>query len=194
MLQIDEIVVGVGITGDRVGRSGVARRQIGWRDHLRLDRRRQNAVPLSSSNWGAAYSARGILAPGVDVLGAVPGGGTARKTGTSFATPFVSGLVGLLASLQIEQGKKPDPRTIRATILKTATPCVPAGSDDCRRFLAGVLNVEAVMEAMARRDGAMTEEFARRGELGAATLSALDDEPLPAKVSWTPDLGPLAKV
>ena len=40
MLQIDEIVVGVGITGDRVGRSGVAGRRIGWRDRLRLDRRR----------------------------------------------------------------------------------------------------------------------------------------------------------
>jgi hypothetical protein len=31
MLQIDEVIVGVGITGDRVGRSGVARRRIGWR-------------------------------------------------------------------------------------------------------------------------------------------------------------------
>lgn len=40
MLQIDEIVVGVGITGDRVGRSGVTGRRIGWRDHLWLDRRR----------------------------------------------------------------------------------------------------------------------------------------------------------
>jgi hypothetical protein len=36
---IDEIVVGVRITGDRVGRSGVAGRRIGWRDRLRLDRR-----------------------------------------------------------------------------------------------------------------------------------------------------------
>jgi hypothetical protein len=40
MLQIDEIVVGVGISGDGVGRSCVAGRRIGWRDHLRLDRRR----------------------------------------------------------------------------------------------------------------------------------------------------------
>ena len=30
MLQIDEVVVGIGITGDRVGRSGVAGRRIGW--------------------------------------------------------------------------------------------------------------------------------------------------------------------
>ena len=33
--------------------------------------------PLSSSNWGAAYRTRGILAPGENILGAVPGGGTA---------------------------------------------------------------------------------------------------------------------
>ena len=40
MLQIDEVVVRISITGDRVGRSGVAGRRIGWRDHLWLDRRR----------------------------------------------------------------------------------------------------------------------------------------------------------
>src|ERR1700733_8559033 len=40
MLQINEIVVGIGITGDRAARSGVARRRIGWRDPLRLARRR----------------------------------------------------------------------------------------------------------------------------------------------------------
>jgi transposase len=40
MLQIDKIVVGVGITGDRVGRSGVTGRRISCRNRLRLDRRR----------------------------------------------------------------------------------------------------------------------------------------------------------
>jgi hypothetical protein len=40
MLQIDEVIVGVGISGDGVGRSGVAGRRIGRRDRLRLDRRR----------------------------------------------------------------------------------------------------------------------------------------------------------
>ena len=40
MLQIDEVVVGIGITGDGVGRSGVAGGRIGRRDRLRLDRRR----------------------------------------------------------------------------------------------------------------------------------------------------------
>ena len=63
-----------------------------------------DGTPLASSNWGSVYRAQGILAPGLDVLGAVPGGGVARKSGTSFAAPFVSGLVGLLASLQIKRG------------------------------------------------------------------------------------------
>ena len=40
MLQIDEVVVGTGITGNGVGRSGVAGGRIGWRDCLRLDGRR----------------------------------------------------------------------------------------------------------------------------------------------------------
>ena len=40
MLQIDEIVVGIGITADRVGRSSVAGGRIGGRDRLRLDGRR----------------------------------------------------------------------------------------------------------------------------------------------------------
>ena len=40
MLQIDEVVVGIGITGEGVGRGCVAGRRIGRRDRLRLDRRR----------------------------------------------------------------------------------------------------------------------------------------------------------
>jgi cyanobactin maturation PatA/PatG family protease len=67
--------------------------------------------PLVSSNWGDAYRTQGILAPGVDVLGAVPGGGTVHKSGTSFATPFVSGLIGLLASLDRREGR--EPRSLR---------------------------------------------------------------------------------
>lgn len=102
--------------------------------------------PLATSNWGAAYRTQGILAPGADVIGAVPGGGTAPKSGTSFATPLVSGLVGLLASLQIKLGNTPDPHGIRAVLLKSASPCLPSASDDCLRFLAGRLNVSAAIQ------------------------------------------------
>ncbi len=47
--------------------------------------------PLDFSNWGEAYQSQGILALGKDILGASPGGGTALKSGTSFATPIISG-------------------------------------------------------------------------------------------------------
>ena len=40
MLEIDEVVVGIGIHSGAVGRGRVARRRIDWRDRLRLRRRR----------------------------------------------------------------------------------------------------------------------------------------------------------
>jgi cyanobactin maturation PatA/PatG family protease len=46
--------------------------------------------PLDISNWGEAYRTNGILAPGQNIPGAVPGGGIATFTGSSFATPIIS--------------------------------------------------------------------------------------------------------
>jgi cyanobactin maturation PatA/PatG family protease len=101
-------------------------------------------LPLDFSNWGDAYQKQGILAPGENILGAVPGGGTDLKTGTSFATPIVTGVVALLLSLQIKQGGSADPQAIRAAILKSALPCNQQISEDCRRFLVGSLNIGAL--------------------------------------------------
>src|SRR5262245_57529065 len=73
--------------------------------------------PLESSNWGDAYRGQGILALGEKMLGATPGGGTSLKTGTSFATPLVTGVAALLLSLQLKHGLKPEPRAIREALL-----------------------------------------------------------------------------
>jgi hypothetical protein len=97
--------------------------------------------PLESSNWGDAYQTQGVLAPGSDMLGAAPGGGLTLRTGTSFATPVVSGVIGLLLSLQRKLGAKPDPLAIREAILATAIPCDRGPNVDCLRFLVGRLNV-----------------------------------------------------
>jgi len=101
--------------------------------------------PLGISNWGESYRTRGILAPGDEILGALPGGGVGVKSGTSFAAPIVSGLAGLLLSIQLKRGEKPDPHAVGAALLKSAIPCDPAGFGDCRRFLAGKVDVEGAL-------------------------------------------------
>ncbi|MBD2386437.1 PatA/PatG family cyanobactin maturation protease [Cylindrospermum sp. FACHB-282] len=108
--------------------------------------------PIGFSNWGEVYRSQGILAPGENILGAIPGGGTAARSGTSFATPIVSGLVALLLSIQLQRGQKPDPHAIRDAILKTALPCNLQKSLDSRRCLVGSLNISGV-QALITKEG-----------------------------------------
>ena len=116
-----------------------------------------NGAPMDMSNWGLPYRSQGVLAPGTDILGAVPGGGTARKSATSFATPIVSGIVGLLLSLQLRSGRKPDPHGIAKLILETAHPCLENGDEDCRKYLSGRINVPALLHGIQIGEPKMTE-------------------------------------
>ncbi|CAD5960085.1 S8 family peptidase [Planktothrix agardhii] len=102
--------------------------------------------PVNFSNWGDAYQKQGILAPGKDILGAKPGGGTVKLSGTSFATPIVSGVAALLLSLQIKRGEKPDPQKVKTALLASATPCNPKDTDDQSRCLMGKLNILDAIE------------------------------------------------
>ncbi|MCC5604711.1 PatA/PatG family cyanobactin maturation protease [Nostoc favosum] len=97
--------------------------------------------PIGFSNWGQAYQNQGILALGESILGAIPGDGTAVKTGTSFATPIVSGIAALLLSIQLQRGEKLDPHAIRDAILQSALPCNLSKGSDSRRCLVGSLNI-----------------------------------------------------
>jgi cyanobactin maturation PatA/PatG family protease len=101
--------------------------------------------PLEFSNWGESYQTQGILALGEHILGARPGGGTTTNTGTSYATPVVSGIAALLLSLQLKHGQRPHPRAVHAAILSSTIGCVERPAPDCRRVLAGRLNVMGAM-------------------------------------------------
>ncbi|MFE5197962.1 S8 family serine peptidase [Streptomyces sp. NPDC056601] len=98
--------------------------------------------PLASNNWGAAYGKNGVLAPGLDIEGAAPGGRQLSLTGSSFATPAVAGVAALLVAAQLRAGRDAAPLEAKQAILDTATrpSCSPGDSPKCRRNLGGHLD------------------------------------------------------
>src|SRR5262245_48774442 len=46
-----------------------------------------------------------LVAPGVDILSAIPGGGLAFKSGTSMATPHVAGVAALWSDRMLQRGR-----------------------------------------------------------------------------------------
>lgn len=113
--------------------------------------------PLPFSNWGQNYQIQGILAPGEAILGARPGGGTVTYSGTSYATAIVSGIAALLLSLQLKQGQKTHPPAVREAILSSAIGCQIPSASDCRRLLAGRLNIRGAMAQITSEGTPMTE-------------------------------------
>ena len=109
-----------------------------------------NGDPMDFSNYGGGYACNGITAPGENIIGAVPGGGVAQMSGTSFATPLVSGVVSLI------QAAKPEitGAQIRDFLLQTASPCGINTPEVCQKLLVGRINVEGALAAMTEHAAA----------------------------------------
>ena len=114
-------------------------------------------MPLDFSNWGEQYRTQGILALGENIPGAIPGGDITSSSGTSYAAAVVSGVAALLLSLQIKRGQTPNPQAVRAAILQSAIACDDQPAPDCRRLLAGRLNVQGAMSIILQPGEIMTE-------------------------------------
>jgi cyanobactin maturation PatA/PatG family protease len=116
----------------------------------------EHGRPLAISNFGPGSRRQGLLALGHEVLVAVPGGGSGRMSGTSLAAPVVAGVAALLLSLQLQQGRKPDPLAIGRLLLATADPCdLPDSAGQagqaghaCAPYLNGTLNITKAVTAM----------------------------------------------
>jgi subtilisin family serine protease len=93
-------------------------------------------VRASFSNYGPELD---VMAPGVSILSTVMGAGYGSWSGTSMATPHVSGAAALLASAGIT-----DPATIRARLTSTAADLGAPGFDNLYGY--GRINVNYALD------------------------------------------------
>ncbi|GAA3622890.1 hypothetical protein GCM10022419_130740 [Nonomuraea rosea] len=148
----------------------------------------EHGKPLSISNFGPGSRRQGLLAPGQDIRVAVPGGGTATMSGTSLATPIVSGVAALLACLQLRQGSKPDLIAIGEALRASADPCDPgtAGSTStgqngqgapgaaCAQYLNGTLNITKAVTAVTTSPATSSATTSADATVNASVTTSCD--------------------
>jgi len=98
---------------------------------------KKNRVPAFSSKGDQVD----VAAPGVDLLSCLPGGKWGRMSGTSMATPIVSGLC---ACIRSASKKKLSPAEVKKRIVDSAEDAGAAGKDPS--FGHGLLRPDRAME------------------------------------------------
>lgn len=146
--------------------------------------------PLAFSNWGESYQVQGILAPGENIVGASPGGTIEASSGTSYAASIVSGIAALLMSLRLKRGQVADARAVRSALIDTAIGCDDQPATECRRLLAGRLNVKGAMSRVMQGGTVMTDSTAIREGFAEHTVTQAGSEP---SVAHTMGVGVLAE-
>jgi cyanobactin maturation PatA/PatG family protease len=117
--------------------------------------------PMEFSNWGDLYQFQGILAPAENIIGAAPKGAIASYSGTSYGTPIISGVAALLLCLQIQRGQSPNTQAVRSALIGSADGCEVDPIANCRRLLAGRLNVKRALSQIIQRGTMMADSTER---------------------------------
>ncbi|MGH1388067.1 S8 family serine peptidase [Kordia sp.] len=148
---------------------------------------KSDGKPSDFSNWSSVLSEQGLVAPGENIIGAVPSkkNQKAIARGTSFSTALVSGVAGLLASLQRQQGLKKDLLAIRQILLSSVIPCAVNEKINCDRIMNGRLNISGIMKMMQKSASTATKSnkflilntINMENEPEVTPLAATNDQP-----------------
>lgn len=109
----------------------------------------ESGEALLSSNWGLHARNQGILAPGRNVPGACAGGGLCRASGTSFAAAMVSGVAGLLMSVELNLGSTPSGRRVRKALIGSSVR-PSEESEIASRHLSGRMDVSRALDHLLK--------------------------------------------
>ena len=118
-----------------------------WSSVLAVGSHNRTGTPSTFSNFGGHYNSNGLLAPGEDLLCLSPSGEVISRSGTSYASAFVTGLAGLIQSVFLSRsGALLSGMELKDMFLKTSDPCDPAVENSCERFLYGRLNIDNIIK------------------------------------------------
>lgn len=106
---------------------------------------------MAPKGWPDSYVVPTVTAPGVGVTSTVPDNSYSQSSGTSMATPHVSGALALLIAASDEQNLTPTAYERALTDSATKPESAPETQDV--RYGHGIINVTAAVERLAAYDG-----------------------------------------
>ena len=118
-----------------------------------LDREEWETPP---DDWPERYTVPSVVAPGVRVFSTMPEGSYGEQSGTSMATPHVSGSMALLLSIDDEL----EPSALRQAIRSTAWKPAGESEETDDRYGDGIVDVKEAIQthAAATLEGTVTTE------------------------------------
>lgn len=117
-----------------------------WPSVLAVGSHNTSGDPSVFSNFGGHYRSNGLLAPGENLSCLSTSGDVVLRSGTSYASAFVTGVAALVQSARISrnEGVSLSGAELKESLLRTSDLCDPAVENSCDRFLYGRLNIRTL--------------------------------------------------